>query len=134
MGIESVRSPEAQRYIEGLKLDEQMAVGASEATIVDLVLQGVDLDGREFLLQGGRGALVARVKRVHANHRKIEVIYVEERETLLERSGSRMTEEQAREIVSQGIGGRPDLPPGSEYVERVRGVWRGMVPGGRRAS
>ena len=36
------------------------------------------------------------------------------------------TREQALAIVEAGIGGRPDLPPGTEYVRRIRQTWRGF--------
>jgi hypothetical protein len=39
-----------------------------------------------------------------------------------------LTREEAIAIVNAGIGGRPDLPSGKEYVRRVRGIWRGLQP------
>lgn len=38
-----------------------------------------------------------------------------------------ITREEAIEIVKAGIGGRPDLPSGKEYVRRVRRMWRGFL-------
>ena len=38
-----------------------------------------------------------------------------------------LTREQAIEIVRAGIGARPDLPTGKEYVRSVRKLWRGLV-------
>jgi hypothetical protein len=39
-----------------------------------------------------------------------------------------VTREEAIAIVNAGIGGRPDLPPGKEYVRRVKRMWRGLLP------
>ena len=39
-----------------------------------------------------------------------------------------LTREQAIEIVEAGIGGRPDLPSGREYVKRVAKIWHGLLP------
>ena len=33
-------------------------------------------------------------------------------------------------IVEAGIGGRPDLPSGREYVRKIAKVWRGLKPRG----
>ena len=42
----------------------------------------------------------------------------------------KLTREQALAIVHAGIGGRPDLPPGDEYVRKVSKIWRGFLPRG----
>jgi len=42
----------------------------------------------------------------------------------------KLTREQAIKIVQAGIGGRPDLPPGDEYVRRVSRIWKGFIPRG----
>lgn len=42
--------------------------------------------------------------------------------------GSDPRKDFAIRVVSLGIGSRPDLPSGVEYVRRVRGVWRGLLP------
>jgi hypothetical protein len=39
-----------------------------------------------------------------------------------------LTREQAIEIVNAGIGSRPDLPPGDEFVKQVSWIWRGLLP------
>jgi hypothetical protein len=46
-------------------------------------------------------------------------------EVLREPLGSpvNLTREQAIAVVQAGIGGRPDLPTGAEYVRRVRRLW-----------
>lgn len=36
--------------------------------------------------------------------------------------------DDAIKTVALGIGARPDLPSGTEYVRRVRGIWRGLLP------
>jgi hypothetical protein len=41
-----------------------------------------------------------------------------------------LTREQALKIVKAGIGGRPDLPPGDEYVRKVSKIWRCFLPRG----
>lgn len=38
-----------------------------------------------------------------------------------------LTREQAAAIVDAGIGGRPDLPPGTQYVRQIREAWRGLT-------
>ena len=45
-----------------------------------------------------------------------------------------LTREQAIAIVDAGIGGRPDLPSGSEYVKRIRKIWRGLASDKNRGS
>ena len=40
----------------------------------------------------------------------------------------KLTREQALAIVRAGMGGRPDLPPGDEYVRKVSKIWRGFLP------
>lgn len=45
-------------------------------------------------------------------------------------ASAKLRKEQARAIVEAGIGSRPDLPPGTEYVRRLRKVWRGLKPRG----
>jgi hypothetical protein len=39
-----------------------------------------------------------------------------------------LTREEAIAIVEAGRGGRPDLPPGVEYVRQVSKIWRWMTP------
>ena len=39
----------------------------------------------------------------------------------------RLTLEQALAVVEAGIGGRPDLPAGTEYVRQIREEWRGLT-------
>ena len=39
-----------------------------------------------------------------------------------------LTREEAIAIVEAGRGGRPDLPPGKDYVRRVSKIWRWMIP------
>jgi hypothetical protein len=39
-----------------------------------------------------------------------------------------ITRKDAIAIVQAGIGGRPDLPSGKEYVRRIRRLWRGLLP------
>ena len=36
--------------------------------------------------------------------------------------------DEALRVVARSIGSRPDLPAGKEYVRRVRGVWKGLLP------
>ena len=38
-----------------------------------------------------------------------------------------LTEEEALAILKAGIGGRPDLASGEEYVEEISKIWRGFV-------
>ena len=45
----------------------------------------------------------------------------------------RLTKRQALAIVEAGIGARPDLPSGRDFVREIRGAWRGMSPRGRRS-
>ena len=42
----------------------------------------------------------------------------------------KLTREQALAVVRAGMGGRPDLPPGDEYVRKVSKIWRGFLPRG----
>ena len=42
----------------------------------------------------------------------------------------KLTREQALALVRAGMGGRPDLPPGDEYVRKVSKIWRGFLPRG----
>jgi hypothetical protein len=42
----------------------------------------------------------------------------------------KLTREQALKIVHAGMGGRPDLPPGDEYVRRISRIWKGFLPRG----
>lgn len=37
-----------------------------------------------------------------------------------------LSKEEAIAIVEAGMGGRPDLPPGDEYVRQVSKIWRWM--------
>lgn len=39
-----------------------------------------------------------------------------------------LTPQEARAIAREAFGKRPDLPPGEEYVRRLRPVWRGLHP------
>jgi hypothetical protein len=39
-----------------------------------------------------------------------------------------LTREQALVVLRAGVGGRPDLPTGREYVRRVRKMWAGLTP------
>ena len=48
--------------------------------------------------------------------------------------GSNPHREDAIRAVCLGIGSHPELPSGAEYVRRVRGVWKGLLPLERRAS
>lgn len=41
-----------------------------------------------------------------------------------------LTREQAVAIVEAGIGDRPDLPAGTEYVSQIREAWRGLTDRG----
>lgn len=38
-----------------------------------------------------------------------------------------LTRDQALAIVEAGIGGRPELPTGTEYVRHIREAWRGLT-------
>ena len=49
-------------------------------------------------------------------------------------AGSNPRREDAIRAVCLGIGSHPELPSGVEYVRRVRGVWKGLLPLERRAS
>ncbi len=58
-----------------------------------------------------------------------ELVKPKAREDVPPRSAmKRLTREEALAAIARGIGSRPDLPPGSVYVRRVRGVWRGIFP------
>jgi hypothetical protein len=46
----------------------------------------------------------------------------------------KLSREEAIQIVRAGIGGRPDLPTGKEFVRQVGWIWRGLVPRGRHRS
>lgn len=37
-----------------------------------------------------------------------------------------LTQDEARTVVRSGIGTRPDLPTGSEYVNGIKGSWEGL--------
>ncbi|HLF79101.1 MAG TPA: hypothetical protein VJB57_16590 [Dehalococcoidia bacterium] len=128
MGVEAVRSSAAQDYIYSLSAREKDAVDASVATMAGLVLLGIDLSGLTLPVEGSRGSLIARIEKVHASHHRI-IVEV----TSNEAEAKKRTLETAGQLVSRGIGKRPDLPTGSEYVERVRGVWKGLGLSGRRA-
>jgi hypothetical protein len=38
-----------------------------------------------------------------------------------------LTREERWAVIREGIGSRPDLPPGKEYVRRVRPIWGGLI-------
>jgi hypothetical protein len=57
-------------------------------------------------------------------NRHVGTLYVER----LGGPSSNPVRDAAVRTVSLGIGSRPDLPSGAEYVRRVRGVWRGLIP------
>ena len=38
-----------------------------------------------------------------------------------------LTREEAIAIAREAFGKRPDLPPGQEYVRRLRPIWRGLI-------
>lgn len=38
-----------------------------------------------------------------------------------------LTREEAAAIVREGFASRPDLPPGDEYVKRIRPMWAGLA-------
>jgi hypothetical protein len=39
----------------------------------------------------------------------------------------RLTRAEAQAIAREAFGKRPDLPPGSEYVRRLKPIWRGLL-------
>ena len=45
-----------------------------------------------------------------------------------------MSREEAIAIVQAGIGKRPDLPSGDDYVDSIRWIWKGFAPDGRSDS
>ena len=47
---------------------------------------------------------------------------------------AQLSREEAIKIVEAGIGKRPDLPSGAEYVHRIKGAWKGLLPRDRRDS
>jgi mRNA-degrading endonuclease RelE of RelBE toxin-antitoxin system len=53
---------------------------------------------------------------------------VEPEKQTLQKPLRHLTREEAIRIVTAGIGGRPDLPPGAEYVNSIRHVWKSLVP------
>ena len=38
-----------------------------------------------------------------------------------------LTREEAIAIAREAFGKRPDLPPGEEYVRRLRPIWKGLL-------
>jgi len=137
MGIERVSSPAASRFIENLRPNEREKVNASVATLEALISSGVDLTGIRIPLEGSHQALVAEIERVPPSYHRIHVELVPAAGLAEEQVKSpprKMTREEAIRIVNAGIGTRPDLPTGVEYVRQVRGIWKGLMPRGRRSS
>jgi hypothetical protein len=65
--------------------------------------------------------------------RVVAVINRYVRRAFIERFGASSGDpslDDARRNVDLAIGSRPDLPPGVEYVRRMRGIWRGLLPRG----
>jgi hypothetical protein len=54
----------------------------------------------------------------------VRTVYVER----FGREGHDPRREDAIRGVDLSVGARPDLMPGSEYVRRVRGIWKGLLP------
>jgi hypothetical protein len=61
---------------------------------------------------------------VALTNRYVDTVYVERFGAL----GGDARKEQAFRTVALGIGAQPNLPSGKEYVRRVRGIWRGLLP------
>jgi hypothetical protein len=38
-----------------------------------------------------------------------------------------LTKEEALAVAKEAFGKRPDLPPGDEYVRRLKPIWRGLL-------
>jgi hypothetical protein len=57
-------------------------------------------------------------------NRYVRTIYVERFGV----PGSDIRQNEAIRNVNLRIGSRPDLPSGAEYVRRIRGIWRGLLP------
>ena len=57
-------------------------------------------------------------------NRHVRAIYLER----MGMAGSNPRRDAAIKVVDLGIGSRPDLPSGVEYVRKVRGIWRGLLP------
>jgi mRNA-degrading endonuclease RelE of RelBE toxin-antitoxin system len=55
-----------------------------------------------------------------------KTIYVEYAEALGEKVFGRFSREEALRIVAAGIGARPDLPSGTEYVNGIRHIWSSL--------
>jgi hypothetical protein len=136
VSIEVKYSASARRYIDGVKKEDKEAIEVSVATIGGLVVAGADLTRIQLPVEGSAGRLVARVEKLSNAHHRLQVDRAEDaRGGAVEepRAGSatqrRLTRAEALRVVSAGIGGRPDLPSGKEYVRRVGGVWKGLVRG-----
>jgi hypothetical protein len=54
----------------------------------------------------------------------VGTIYVED----LGGSKSRPERDRALRVICLGIGSRPDLPPGKDYVKRVAQMWKSFLP------
>jgi hypothetical protein len=135
--VEVTYSREAARRIDELDSKDRAQVEASLATLTALLMMGTDLTGLTFPLVGAHGSLVAFPAKLSATKQTVRVEYaptasgIEDRESARVSSKKPRSRDEALKVVAGGIGQRPDLPSGREYVKRVRGVWKGLALGRR---
>jgi hypothetical protein len=108
-GLRIVLTPDAQSIV---KDDQAVLTALREAVPGD---DGIELP-EEVVIWRGKG-----------DDRVAAIINKYVRRIFVERFGADPALDTARRNVDLGIGSRPDLPPGSEYVRSLRHIWRGLL-------
>ena len=132
------RTPIAAAYIATLDEERRLVLEKSIQRLLkaaqvrpsdgDMTVDGSDnvLIARHDIEKGAKALLIH--VRDAARHRVLEAVRQHQPEE------TPLTREKAASLVEEGLGRRPDLPPGTEYVRRVSWVWRGLIPGAERPS
>ena len=109
-----VLTPEAREFVDTAGADTLDAIKTAAVTEPrELTLRELKIDGRLTLLVA---FLNPFVKTAYVALLDEERLHSED-----------LTRERAIRTVSLGIGARPDLPPGDEYVD---GIWRNLIVSG----
>jgi hypothetical protein len=131
------RWPFAQDYIEGLAPEKQEQV--TEA--IDQLARGFPPEVETIGIDGSDNVLQARLTQSEMEHGPMLLIEVrpEARDRALKVARRRravtkprLTREQAAAIVEAGIGKGAGSPSGTEYVESIRHIWKGLSPRAER--
>ncbi len=137
MTLRVYRWPFAQDYIEGLAPEKQEQVTEAIEQLARGFPPKVDTAG----IEGSDDVLLARLTQNEMEDGPILLIEVrpEARDRALRiarrrRSVTkpRLTREQAAAIVEAGIGKGAGSPSGTEYVDSIRHIWKGLSPRAER--